>query len=93
VVEDPRSLVGHADLVCVGKGEGDSHVDLVPGLPHYIALNAQISGWFLDARQDIFKRPADLVRCWVVHKYAPLRAFKGVNVSEFSVISNQPPEG
>ena len=79
MVEDPRALVRHPDLIGVGKGESDTHVHVVPGLSHQVAFNAEISGRFLDPRQDLFERRPYLVRPMMFHERIPLRAFKRVN--------------
>ena len=73
VVEDTCALVRHPDLVGVREGEGDAHVHPVPGFADEVAFDAEVSGRFLDPRQDLVKRRPYLVRRKMIHEYAPLR--------------------
>ena len=52
VVEDPGALVGHADLVGVGEGEGDPQRDAVPRLAGQVAFETEIARRALDGGQD-----------------------------------------
>ena len=54
-VEDAHTEVRHADLIGIGKAEGDARIDLALVLHHGVEFPADVARGLLHARQDAFK--------------------------------------
>jgi hypothetical protein len=60
VVKDHQPQVGHAQVVDVGKGQGDFEVDFGPILDDLVVFAAGVTAGFVDAGQNALQRQLDL---------------------------------
>jgi len=79
VIENSGSLVGHADLVSVGEGQGDPHADRVPGLPSEVFFETEVPRGLLNPGQDLVESGTDAVRRGLNHRYSLCPGTTGVN--------------